>query len=122
LLPAAFIVVQGGAADIQLDIFGPSRVGGGYPTTYAGLYTNRGNIDSGPFRIWISFPDFFTWSPPPGMPPSSAGKLNGTIYVGFDVTSVAAGSLGWIPIQLTAPSTQDFIHRPFNVQVWREGR
>jgi len=121
-LPSGFTVLQGGSADIQLDLMGWPRVVGGLPATYLALYTNRGTIDSGPFRLWISFPNFFSWSPPPDRAPASAGQLNGVIYVGFDIPSAGVGSSGWIPIQLTSPSTIDFTHRPFTVQVWSEKR
>jgi hypothetical protein len=119
-LPAAFTVVQGGSEDIQVDLFGSSHIVGGFATSYLAGYVNRGTVDSKPFRLWISFPNFFSWSPPPGITPASAGQLNGVIYVGFDIASVPAGTSGWIPIQLVAPSTPDFTHRPFTLQVWKE--
>jgi len=118
-LPAAFTVEQGGMADVQLDLTGRSGLRGGTPTIYAGMYTNRGSVDSGSFRVWISFPSFFTWSSLSERPPGSVGQLNGTVYVGFDISSVPAGSSGWIPVLLTPPNTPEFIHRPFTVQMWR---
>lgn len=118
----AFNVLPGGSEDVQLDLFGFSKIRGGIWTTYSAGYSNRGTVDSRPFRLWISFDNFLTWSPPPDRPPASAGQLNGVNYVGFDIPSVPAGSSGWIPIQLVAPSTPDFAHRPFTVQVWKEGR
>jgi Beta-propeller repeat len=119
-LQSAFTIVQGGSEDIQLDLFGRSGIRGGIWTTYSAGYSNRGTVDSRPFRLWISFPDYFSWSPPPDRAPASAGQLNGNIYVGFDVFSVPAGSSAWIPIQLVAPSTPEFGHQPFTIQVWRE--
>jgi len=116
---AALTVLQGGSEDVQLDFFGRSGIRGSTASTFSAGYSNRGTVDSRAFRVWISFNNFFTWSPPPGMTPSSAGQLNGTTYVGFDVPSVPAGSSGWIPLQLTAPSNLGF-HFPFQVQVWEE--
>jgi hypothetical protein len=118
-LSTAVTVVQGGSQDIQVDLFGPNGARGGLPTTYLAGYTNRGANDSKPFRLWISFPNFFSWTPPPGTTPASAGQQNGVIYVGFDIPSVPAGTSGWIPIQLTAPTTLPF-HQPFQVQAWEE--
>jgi hypothetical protein len=115
----ALTVQQGGSEDVQLDLFGRSGIRGGILTTYDAGFINRGSVDSRPFRMWISFPNYFAWSPPPDRTPSSTGQLNGTTYVAFDVPSVPAGSSGWIPIQLVAPSTPDFAHRAFTVQAWR---
>lgn len=119
-MPSAFTVISGGAEDIQLDLFGRSGIRGGIWTSYSAGYSNRGTVDSRPFRLWVSFPDYFSWSPPPDRPPSSSGALNGNIYVGFDIPSVPAGASAWIPIQLVAPSTPEFGHRQFTVQAWRE--
>jgi hypothetical protein len=117
--PGSFTVEQGGAPDIQLEIVGRFGVRGGVPSAYSLIYTNRGTVNSGPFRIWISFPEYFAWSPPPDRQASSVGQLNGMTYIAFDIPS--AGLLwGWIPIQLTAPNTMEYGHRVFEVKAWRE--
>jgi len=119
-LSEALTVVQAGTEDIQLDLF-VHNVRGGGPAIFVAGYTNRGVDDSKAFRLWISFPNFFSWSPPPGHFPASSGQQNGTIYVGFDIPSVPAGTSGWIPFQVNAPTTLPF-DSPFQVQAWMVAR
>jgi hypothetical protein len=115
----AFTIEQGGAPDVWIQIDGWNKLRGGRPQAYSMTYGNRGNVDAGLTRFWITFPSFLTWHPVEGQTPSSIGHANDNTFVAFDVPLVRAGSRSTIPVILSAPNGSDFAHRNFEVQVWK---
>lgn len=117
ILAPAFSVVNGGKADVWVDIVGRSQIRGGRGQDYMIVYGNRGNIDSGATRIWISFPTFLAWDISPSFPWSASGQLAETALVAFDVPLVRPHGNYAVPIRIRAPDTPDFAHRRFKIGV-----
>ncbi|MBI3757895.1 MAG: thrombospondin type 3 repeat-containing protein [Deltaproteobacteria bacterium] len=71
-LADAFTVEEGRAADVWVDVIGPSSVTIGRPTTFYIVYGNRGNVDADgvPLMIWVpkgvTLTPGFTIDPPSG--------------------------------------------------------
>lgn len=121
VVPQTFTVEQGGAPDIWVDIVGRTAIRAAREQTYILSIANRGNIDAGPTRVWITFPQYITWATTPDWAVASSGQKSGQTYVAFDV-SVSAGVNKVIPIVLTAPNGPQYAHQLFKIQGWIEAQ
>jgi probable HAF family extracellular repeat protein len=119
-LSNVFTVDQGGAPDVRISVAGFPQLRAGLQESYYVEAENVGNVDSGPLRVWVSFPTFLQWQPA-GMEPSSYGVMNGNDYLAFDVSPTLGATLS-IPLVLTGPSGSDFAHRPFQINAWEAVR
>jgi hypothetical protein len=107
--------VQGGAAQIWVDIIGRSQIRIGTDQTYYLECGNRGNVDALLVQCWVSFPASVQWSSslPDNTSLSSTTNGSGNVVLGFDAFDVGAGSSTLIPLSL-ATTTGD----PFTLSVW----
>lgn len=118
-VPKPFIIEQGGAADVWVDIVGWSKLRGGKPQTYYILYGNRGNVDTGYVTVWLNFPNFISWDPAQSQKPDAMGTIDTeNTILAFNIPVISAGSAGVIPISLTGPADPQYAHREFQIQAW----
>jgi len=134
-LANGFIVEQGGAPNISVDIVGRDRIRIGQAQTYYVVVTNRGNIDAAGVPFWIEFPNGvsldlgFSLLPVPGASASSPAvaqaasgnssipfevSVSGGTVAGLFVPTVAAGSSAFFPLKLAVGSAL----APFQIQTW----
>jgi hypothetical protein len=103
-LAGGITIVQGLAADVWVDVLGHPAVKADHAQPYTIMYGNRGNTDSGPVLLWISFPKSLTWSLPDGeTPTASVETVDGNRVFAINVPVVPAGAIKTIRLRLTAP-------------------
>lgn len=107
-LTDGFTVLEGGRAELSVDLLGRGQIRVNRDQTYFLSVNNRGNIDAGSGRIWLSFPQFVEWSSSGKLKMFATGQLDGTTYVGIDVGAIAASGITIIPLQLKTASASRF--------------
>ncbi len=118
-LPGGFTVDQGGTAQIWVNVIGRTQIEGGVPNMFSVLYGNRGDVDlTGLATVFVTFPTFFSYSTTSVTPSASTQTADGNTLLSFDLVSVPVGASNAIPLTLTAPSSSDFRHHPFQLQAW----
>lgn len=116
-----FTVEQGGEPQIWVDITGRSVTRGGREQAYFLHYGNKGSVNSGTVRFWVSLPKFLAWRTSASQRPTASGQQNDMIFLAFDVSAIYPGVANTILVRLTAPDTPEFAHRIFEVRAWKEG-
>lgn len=113
-----FTIDQGGTVDVWVDIVGRNVIRAGREQVLNVVYGNKGNVDAGAGRVWVSFPSYLTWDALEPLP-SIVGMEANFVLLGFDVSPRLAGATS-VPFRIIAPDDPLFAHQLFNVQVWRE--
>jgi YVTN family beta-propeller protein len=107
--PDAFVVQQGGAPQVWVNIVGPSNVRIGGVQTYCVVYGNRGSIDSGPVVVSVSFPKTVSYSLGFGNTSNqivSTGSIGAQTILSVALRRIAGGSTGILSIPLSTPAGQ----------------
>jgi hypothetical protein len=75
-------------------------------------------VDVNQIRLWITFPKFLQWRTTNGYELSALGSEGTSTFLAFDVSVIAPGEAGTIPVRLTVPVK--FANQPFEIRVWPE--
>lgn len=105
-LALGFMVDEGGAAQIWVDIVGRDKIRIGSNQTFYITYGNRGNVDSAPSIISVVVPTSVDFSVDVSQPLIGTLTSGSNNVLAFALGSVPAGGSGAIPINLntTAPA------------------
>src|SRR5262249_50995066 len=118
-VPTPFIIEQGGAPNVWVDIIGRNQMRIGREQTYYVVYGNSGNVDSDdPFTLFVSFPNFFSWNLDSSQPLVTSFQTEVTTVLALPASFVPPGSTLVIPIQLTVPGDPQYASKQFQITLW----
>src|SRR5579871_3321710 len=132
--PAAFTVVDGGAARVWVNVVGRPAIRVNTPTVFLVTYGNSGSVDAYGVPLFVGVPSNLTMVPqfsivepaqPAGTPPLDLSGVpltyqqNGRTYLPLYLPVIPAGSSSALAIAITDPTTEQgieieaFSMRPF---------
>jgi len=116
--PKPFRIEQGGAADVWVDIIGFNQLRAGRVQTYYIVSGNRGTVDSLEGGLWVSLPNFISWSVAGDQSLLEINTPDNESVLQFFLPSIPPGTTTLLPLQLTAPDLSPFGHSLFPIRVW----
>lgn len=117
-LSKSFIIEEGGAPQIWVNVMGRSVVRGGRQQTYYVIYGNRGSTDAAPATAVISFPLFISWNVESGHDPVRSIQTSENNILFFGLPMIPPEGVVMLPIRLTVPSDQ----QRFSIRAWTTSR
>lgn len=119
-LAGGFQVDQGGAPSVLVDFIGRNLLRGGPPQPYFIVLYNTGNVDSSPGGLWVSVPNFVSWSLGPNQDIGVSWQTDVDSGFGLIVPAIPTGQAVAVPLFLNVPDVGTYAHHPFVLGAWTD--